>query len=91
VLRYQFVRGFSSVGRAPFLHGGCQRFESANLHLGFICISFNSKVKKIMVYGGYLGMERRRRAWFSTKNFGELRTSYNPKIPESTKVEILLL
>ncbi|MFM2381013.1 MAG: hypothetical protein RLZZ143_3596, partial [Cyanobacteriota bacterium] len=25
-------RGFSSVGRAPALQAGCQRFESANLH-----------------------------------------------------------
>ena len=25
-------RGYSSVGRAPPLHGGCQRFESAYLH-----------------------------------------------------------
>ncbi len=24
--------GFSSVGRAPALQAGCQRFESANLH-----------------------------------------------------------
>ncbi len=26
------LRGFSSVGRAPALQAGCQRFESANLH-----------------------------------------------------------
>ena len=26
------VWGFSSVGRAPALQAGCQRFESANLH-----------------------------------------------------------
>ena len=26
-------RGYSSVGRAPLLHGGCQRFESAYLHI----------------------------------------------------------
>ena len=25
--------GFSSVGRAPALQAGCQRFESANLHI----------------------------------------------------------
>ena len=27
-------RGLSSAGRAPALQAGCQRFESASLHLG---------------------------------------------------------
>ncbi len=30
---FLILRGFSSVGRAPALQAGCQRFESANLHL----------------------------------------------------------
>jgi hypothetical protein len=36
IFNFQFLileRGFSSVGRAPALQAGCQRFESANLHL----------------------------------------------------------
>ena len=28
-------RGYSSVGRAPALQAGCQRFESAYLHILF--------------------------------------------------------
>eukprot|EP00978_Attheya_sp_CCMP212_P049034 scaffold607457_cov1498-Attheya_sp.AAC.1 len=56
-------RGYSSVGRAPPLHGGCQRFESAYLHI---------KYKKLRVYGGYLGIQKRRRTWLPAKCFGEL-------------------
>ncbi len=32
IIKVMNERGFSSVGRAPALQAGCQRFESVNLH-----------------------------------------------------------
>ena len=40
------------------------------------------KVKRIRAYDGYLGVQKRRRAWLPTKCFGELEASFDPKIPE---------
>jgi hypothetical protein len=40
------------------------------------------QVKQTKAYGGYLGIQRRWRAWKPTKSFGELETSFDPEIPE---------
>ena len=45
-----YLGGFSSVGRAPALQAGCQRFESANLHIylqNLKKISLEKKVAKL--------------------------------------------
>jgi hypothetical protein len=85
-------RGYSSVGRAPPLHGGCQRFDSAYLHnekkfkyfVTSLIISngFCVKFKELRVYGEYLGIQKRRRTWLPTIRFGELETSYDPEVSE---------
>ena len=40
------------------------------------------KVKLQRAYGGCLGDKRRRRTWEAAISFGELLTSYDPKISE---------
>ena len=40
------------------------------------------KVKRIRAYDGYLGVQKRRRAWLPAIRFGELEASFDPKIPE---------
>ena len=50
------------------------RFEARN-------ITF-FKFKEIRAYGGYLGIQRRRRTWLPMKRFGKLETSYDPEISE---------
>ena len=40
------------------------------------------KFKELRVYGGYLGIQKRRRTWLPTKCFGELETSYDPEVSE---------
>ena len=40
------------------------------------------KFKEVRAYGGYLGIQRRRRTRLPAKRFGELETSYDPEISE---------
>merc|ERR1711904_174372 len=72
-----------------------RRFCTADVSGSSLLISnfgfFNLKVKKIMDYGGYLGMKNEEGRGFLRKIFDELKTSYNSKVPESIEVEKLLL
>ena len=59
-------RAISSVGRAPPLHGGCQRFDSAYLQritkyefCKIEIFNFCVKFKELRVYGEYLGIQKR--------------------------------
>ena len=72
--------GYSSVGRASSLQGGCQRFKSAYLHMEKTI--YDVKFKELRVYEGYLGIQKRRRTRLPAKRFGELETNYDPEVSE---------
>ena len=40
---FWIIWGFSSVGRAPALQAGCQRFESAILHVRYLTMDYRVK------------------------------------------------
>ena len=52
------------------------------LRENFLKLSKLFKFKKLRAYGGYLGIQRRRRTRLPAKRFGELETSYDPEISE---------
>ena len=64
---------------------GSNPLISTNFNQNELLENWNLKfieVKRIRAYDGYLGVQKRWRAWLPTIRFGELEASFDPKIPE---------
>ena len=56
--------------------------KCSTLQTQIIFNCFCVKFKELRVYGGYLGIQKRRRTGLPPIHFGELKTSYDPEVSE---------